>query len=159
MNPVDREVEIKCPLCESGFVEEIDANSWDSHHRDSNSDFWSDRAFFLWAPILLGITHLPRCRRRLRPLEFYDDDDEDENEDGESHREGDTELDHEIESIFRRRRAGTASEYDGGDWSCDGGGEGDDDGYGDWDQDRDREREHVIMINPFTQTLVIHSRL
>lgn len=166
VNPINIEVEIKCPLCASGFVEEIGGSPWDSH-RDSDSDFGSDRALSLWAPVLLGMMSHPRRRRRLRRLEFDDDDDEDGNEDGEFHHEGDTELDRADESFIRWRRrnsssirqflqgirAGMASEYESGDRDRDGDGEGDDDR--DRDRDRDREREHVIMINPFSQTIMI----
>lgn len=166
---------IKCSLCCSEFVEEMESIRNDHHHHHHlESDLAgasdSDRDLSLWAPILLGMMSNPRRRRRLRHIEF-DDEDEDEDEDhheGRSqryrHREGETELDRELESIMRRRRrssatilqllqgirAGMASESEGNIGSD----------VRDRDRDGDgrrenRDRERVILINPFNQTIIV----
>ncbi|KAK4777800.1 hypothetical protein SAY87_017987 [Trapa incisa] len=156
VDPVDGDMEIQCPLCGSGFIEEMDGNSSESDNRhDSDPEFWSDPAFIFWGPILLGITP-----HRTRPgrMESSVDNDDGEDEGGESHREGDTELDREIDAIFRRR-ATVASEDDDGDQNGGEGREGDNDGDGDVDEDGDLDRDggagHVAMINPSTQTLIM----
>ncbi|CAN6693605.1 unnamed protein product [Malus baccata var. baccata] len=167
VNPI-MEVEMKCPLCQSGFIEEMNGTMRDN--QDADSDFGSDRALSLWAPILLGMMNNPRRRRRLRRLDFdedrlrrldfdEDDDDDNDNDDGETRQGGDTELDRELESIIRRRRrssasilqllqgirAGLASESENS--------EGDRDR--DRGRERERERERVILINPFNQTIIV----
>ena len=163
VNPII-EVEIKCPFCQSGFVEEMDNQTPEGHNADLDSDFGSDRALSLWAPILLGMMGHPRRRRRLRRLEFDEDDDDDgvddgDNDDGEPRHGGDTELDREVESFIRRRRrssatilqllqgirAGLASESQNSE------------GLRDRDRDRD-ERERLILINPFNQTVLFQGQ-
>lgn len=155
VNPI-MEVEIKCPVCQSGFVEEMSSSSRDN--QDPDSDFSSDRALSLWAPILLGMMGNPRRRRRFRRTEF--DEDDDDNDDGESHHGGgESQLDRELESFMRRRRRSSAtilqllqgiragmvseSENSEGDRNIDG------------DGDRERERERVILINPLNRTIVV----
>lgn len=146
------ELEIKCPVCQGGFIEEMDSGT-----RRDGQNIDSDRALSLWAPILLGMMGNPRRRRRLRRIDFEEDDDD--NDDGEARHGGDTELDRELESIIRRRRRSSASilqllqgirdgiasetENSGNDRDRDRG------------RDRDRERERVILINPFNQTIVV----
>lgn len=163
VNPI-MEFEIKCPICESGFVEEMEAGIGDSQGHDS--DLGSDRTFSLWAPILLGMMGHSHRRRISRRLEF--DDEDDDNEDGESRLEGETELDREIESIIRRRRrssatilqllqgirAGIAAESDDANRNRDVDRE-DGERDRDRDRDRDREQERVIFINPFNQTIIV----
>lgn len=163
VNPI-MEFEIKCPICESGFVEEMEAGIGDSQAHDS--DLGSDRTFSLWAPILLGMMGHSHRRRISRHLEF--DDEDDDNEDGESRLEGETELDREIESIIRRRRrssatilqllqgirAGIAAESDDANRNRDVDRE-DGERDRDRDRDRDREQERVIFINPFNQTIIV----
>ncbi|KAI6670751.1 hypothetical protein NL676_005636 [Syzygium grande] len=126
VNPI-LEAEIKCPYCESGFIQEMSSITRDT--RDSDGDFGSDRALSLWAPILLGMMGNNRRRRRFRRLGFEDEDDD--TEEGEWHHGVDAESDREIESIIRRRRrssatilrllrdarAGIASESENGDYS------------------------------------------
>lgn len=164
------EVEIMCPFCQRGFVEEMSSsNSNNSPNSDggrnadlSDSDFGSDRALSLWAPILLGMMGNPRRRRRFRRLEFDDYDDHDIVGDGENEDHvGETELDRELESIIRRRRrssatilqllqgirAGLASETQNSE------------SFRDRDRDRERdERERVILINPFNQTVLVQGQ-
>ncbi|XP_043693738.1 E3 ubiquitin-protein ligase SIRP1-like [Telopea speciosissima] len=136
VNPV-MEVEIKCPFCESGFVEEMDRR----RDRDSgDNDLGSDRALSLWAPILLGMMGSGPRRRRFRREEGDDDS-----------QRGESEQERVIESILRRRRrssaailellqglrAGITSESDNSE------------------SDRERERERVILINPFNQAVIL----
>uniref|UniRef100_A0A2N9J6G8 RING-type E3 ubiquitin transferase n=1 Tax=Fagus sylvatica TaxID=28930 RepID=A0A2N9J6G8_FAGSY len=98
------EIEIKCPICQNGFVEEISSSTRDS--QDPETEFGSERALSLWAPILLGMMGNPSRRRRFsRRLDFEDEGDD--NEDGESRHGGETELAHE--SIIRRRRRSSAT--------------------------------------------------
>lgn len=86
VNPI-MEVEIKCPFCESGFVEEME------NRRDDDGDLASERALSLWAPILLGMMGGSSRRRRFRREE--EEDDEQELRDSES-------------TIRRRRRSSSA---------------------------------------------------
>ncbi|KAL5994994.1 hypothetical protein ACLOJK_025051 [Asimina triloba] len=150
------EVEIKCPFCESGFVEEMNGR------RDDDPDLGSERAFSLWAPILLGMMGSPSRRRRYR-RHLEDDDDEDAR--------GESELDPDFESIIRRRRrssaailqllqglrAGIASESEipGTEYDHDHEHERSRDRDHDHDRDRDQDQEHVILINPFNQAVIL----
>ncbi|KAF2288242.1 hypothetical protein GH714_005239 [Hevea brasiliensis] len=88
------EAEIKCPVCESGFVEEVDST------RDLNNDgidFGSERAFSLWAPILLGLMGgLGPSRARAQE------------HNGSNAQEENGELESEFRSLFRRRGGGEA---------------------------------------------------
>ncbi|GLT39397.1 hypothetical protein SLA2020_135900 [Shorea laevis] len=158
VNPI-MEVEIKCPFCQSGFVEEMGSGTGDSP--DADSDFASDRALPRWAPILFDMIDNSSRRRRFRRIEDDDDDDEDddddndENDDGETRHGGETPLDRELESFMRRRRrrrnsvailqliqgihGGMISEYENSES----------------DRDRERERERVILINPLNQTIIV----
>lgn len=158
VNPII-EVEIKCPFCQSGFVEEMSSSTRENQEPDS--DFSSDRALSLWAPVLLGMMGNPRVRRRVRRME--PEEDGNDSDGGEAHHGGESELYGELESIMRRRRrssgtisqllqgirARTVSESDNseGDRSRDG------------DRDRirarDRERERVILINPLNRTIIV----
>ncbi|KAH0902340.1 hypothetical protein HID58_041843 [Brassica napus] len=70
VNPPVIEAEIKCPFCQSGFVEEMsgelnDGSSSSSIRevQDSEIDFGTDRALSQWGPILLGMMSNPRRRR------------------------------------------------------------------------------------------------
>ncbi|KAJ9179933.1 hypothetical protein P3X46_008243 [Hevea brasiliensis] len=84
------EAEIKCPVCESGFVEEVDST------RDLNNDgidFGSERAFSLWAPILLGLMG-GLGPSRARAQEHNSSNAQEEN----------GELESEFRSLFRRTR-------------------------------------------------------
>ncbi|KAJ8747737.1 hypothetical protein K2173_014512 [Erythroxylum novogranatense] len=141
------EVEVKCPFCMSGFVEEMSTSPMNM--QDPGTDFGSDRTLSLWGPILLGMMGNSPRRRRSRRMGFDDDED---NADSEARHGGETELDREIEAIIRRRRspatilqlrqgfrAGMLTESEN---------------YEE-DRDRDREREHVILINPFNQSIVV----
>ncbi|KAL0886909.1 hypothetical protein Bca101_010892 [Brassica carinata] len=160
VNPVT-ESEIKCPFCQSGFIEEMSSNS-NGNGGGGLQDPGTDRAMSLWAPILLGMMSTPRRRRRFRRAEFDEDDnDADENENDVYHHHhrarrhgGEIELDREFESLLRRRRrssgnilqllqgirAGITSEYDTSD------------------DNNHRESNRVIMINPLNQSLVVQGQ-
>ena len=156
VNPT-MESEIKCPFCQSGFVEEMSGNGNGNGGgggirdvQDPETEFGTDRAMTLWAPILLGMMSSPRRRRRFRRAELgEEEEDESSNVDRHHHRArrhgGEIDLDREFESLLRRRRrssgnilqllqgirAGIASEYESS------------------------ENERVIMINPYNQSLVV----
>ncbi|CAH8377194.1 unnamed protein product [Eruca vesicaria subsp. sativa] len=165
VNPIT-ESEIKCPFCQSGFVEEMSGNGTGGGGlrdvQDPETEFGTDRAMSLWAPILLGMMSSPRRRRRFRRAEFGEEEDNEENDEDVSnnvdrrhhhhhHRArrhgGEIDLDREFESLLRRRRrssgnilqllqgirAGIASEY----------------------ESSDNNNDRVIMINPYNQSLVV----
>ncbi|KAJ4724001.1 E3 ubiquitin-protein ligase RING1 [Melia azedarach] len=157
VNPI-MEVEIKCPFCQSGFVEEMENGSNNSNQGQiPDSDFGSDRALSLWAPILLGMMSNPRPHgRRFRIADYEEDDNDDENHD---------DSEGIIESIMSRRRrrssaailqllqgirAGLQSESENNDSN-----DRDRDRERDSGRDRERERERVILINPFNQTIIV----
>uniref|UniRef100_A0A1J3E0X4 RING-type E3 ubiquitin transferase n=1 Tax=Noccaea caerulescens TaxID=107243 RepID=A0A1J3E0X4_NOCCA len=138
VNPII-DAEIKCPFCQSGFVEEMSGEmNGGSSLRESQEpeiDFGTDRALSLWGPILLGMMNNPRRRRRFRRTELGVDNDglnvvaaaadvdgNDSNVDHHHHnhyhglrrhhhRQQDREidLDREFESILRRRRRSSAA--------------------------------------------------
>lgn len=84
------EAEIKCPVCESGFVEEMDST------RDLNNngiELGSERALSLWAPILLGMMG-GLGPSRARAQEQNTSNGQEEN----------GELEREFRSLFRRTR-------------------------------------------------------
>lgn len=133
VNPII-DADIKCPFCQSGFVQEMsgEINGGSSSNslrevQDPEIDFGTDRALSLWGPILLGMMSNPRRRRRFRRTEFgVDNDDEvsgaadvdgnDTNVDNHHRRrhrhrqhDGEIDLDREFESILRRRRRSSAT--------------------------------------------------
>ncbi|KAE8730810.1 RING/U-box superfamily protein [Hibiscus syriacus] len=116
-----------------------------------DSDFQSDRARSLWAPILLGMMGNPRRRRRLRRFEF-----DEENSDGKARHGGDSDLDRELESITRSRRRNSAAILQLFRSMSVGMTSETDNSYNDRDRIRDRQRERVILINPFNQTFIVH---
>ncbi|CAM8970359.1 unnamed protein product [Rhodiola kirilowii] len=148
------EFDLKCPYCQSGFVEEMGSDS-NTPGDDVIQNPESDRALSLWAPILLGMMDSPRSHRRLRPHDSDDDDDEaDVDHDHMRQRihgriRGETDLDRELETIIRRRRRRSATilqllqgvrqnitERNG-------------------DGETGRESERVVLVNPFNQTIVL----
>ncbi|CAL9085792.1 unnamed protein product [Musa acuminata var. zebrina] len=127
VNPVMEE-EIKCPVCDSGFVEEMNG---EGEEVDATADLEFSRDLSLWAPILLGMLSGSLRRRRLRREEEEEEEEEEEN----------AEQDRDLETILRRRRRTTAilqllqalgegsrTESDGGDES-------------------ERDRAHMVLIN------------
>ncbi|WCJ28782.1 RING/U-box superfamily protein [Euphorbia peplus] len=152
------EIEMKCPSCQSGFVEEM--SSTDTRGgQEPDLDITSDRALSLWAPILLGMMGNPRRRRRFRRMEFEEDDEDNDDGDGGGERESD--LDREFESFMRRRRRSSASVLQllqgirAGLTSESDSPEGERRGDRDRDRDRNRERERVILINPLNRTIIV----
>jgi E3 ubiquitin-protein ligase RNF115/126 len=150
-------MEIKCPVCQGGFVEEMSSATGISDLQNiPEPDFGSDRSPSLWAPILLGMMGNPRLRRRLRRIELEDDYDSSNRDDDDNGGVG--HYDRELESILRRRRrssatiqqllqgirAGLTSEPQENTIESD-----------DHVREREREREHVILINPFNQTIIV----
>ncbi|XP_074572259.1 E3 ubiquitin-protein ligase SIRP1-like [Curcuma longa] len=132
VNPV-MEPELKCPLCDDGFVEEMESRGLN----DSDS-VGSDRSLALWAPILLemlgGSSRPSRSRREA-------------NDEG-------SDLDREFENFVRlRRRRGSAiiqllqslqDDPRSGTSSLEGGAQ------------RERDREGLILINhPFNQAIIL----
>ncbi|WOL12568.1 E3 ubiquitin-protein ligase [Canna indica] len=128
VNPV-MEVELTCPHCDSGFVEEVDGRGGDM----------DDQALSLWAPILLGVLGGGSLRRRRIHRE-------------EERESSDHDGDSEVEAIRRRRRRtsailqllqvirqGSRAETDASDA----------------ESERRRRRDHVILINPFNQAIIL----
>ncbi|GMI84197.1 BCA2 zinc finger ATL 4 [Hibiscus trionum] len=147
------EIEIKCPVCRGGFIEQMNGGTRDGE--DIDSSMGSDRALSLWAPILLGMIGNPRRRRRFDRIEFEEDTNGNGNGNGEAHNDGNADVDREHEFIIRRRRNsaailqllqgirdGMASEV-----------ENSENDRADTGAVRDRER--VILINPFNQTIIV----
>jgi len=155
VNPV-MEADIKCPFCQSGFIEEMSSTAGDN--QDPETEFGSDRALSLWAPILLGMMGNPR-RRRTRRLDFEEEDNNDDN--GESRHGGEADVERQLESIIRRRRRSSATILQllqgiraGMQSEMSENSEGDRDNR-DRDRERERERDRVILINPFNQTVIV----
>ena len=117
------DAEIKCPYCQSGFVEELseEINGGGSSSlrevQNQEIDFGTDdRALSLWGPILVGMMSNPRRRRRFRRTEFGLDNDGNDLSNFDNlrrlrHREhdGEIDLDREVDSIIRRRRRSSAA--------------------------------------------------
>ncbi|KAF6146429.1 hypothetical protein GIB67_037729 [Kingdonia uniflora] len=175
------EVEIKCPFCESGFVEEMGSNNRRGGEEDE-IEVGSDRALSLWAQILLGMMDSSpiRRRRRLRRFEMGGEDEDDETqeaedtdeteEEGRSIRDlerearsiGDLErearsigdLERDLESIIRRRRRRRRSSA-AILQLLQGLQTGTSSDTENSERERERERERVIMIDPFNQTIIL----
>ncbi|KAM7497552.1 hypothetical protein LguiA_021966 [Lonicera macranthoides] len=187
VDPIMEVESIKCPRCQSGFLEEIGTAAGTATDMEGAGGLGSDsdRTLSLWAPILLGMMSNPSRQRRLRRLEFGDDDDDDNdngNDDDDDyearnhyehdhrrhhhhhrHSDSESELDRELEAIIRRRRmrrrrssatilqllqgirAGMLSESDNSGSEVRDRSSGENNG----------DREHVILINPFNQTVIV----
>lgn len=150
VDPIMELESVKCSLCQGGFVEEVDTARNDHHQTDNASD--SERSSIsLLAPLLLSMLNIPRLRHsRQSTLE------QENNQEGQRDSErGESELsDRELDSLRIRRgtaaaiphnviqgipRATITSEPEN---PVEGGGE--------------NNREHVILINPFNQTIIVH---
>lgn len=158
VNPIVEVETIECPICQSGFVEEMASAT--AAENDQTLDFGpegidSERVLSLWAPILLGMMTNSHRRRPLRRVEFEDDGEEDNNN---PHREVGMELDREMESITRRRRRNSATILQllqgirAGMMSDSINSESD---IRVRDRDNNRNRDDMILINPFNQTITI----
>ena len=165
VNPVVEavvEADIKCPFCQSGFIEEMSSTAGDN--QDPETEFGSDRALSLWAPILLGMMGNPR-RRRTRRLDFEEEEEEEEednnDDNGESRHGGEADVERQLESIIRRRRRSSATILQllqgiraGMQSEMSENSVGDRDNR-DRDRERERERDRIILINPFNQTVIV----
>ncbi|KAG7538147.1 Zinc finger RING-type [Arabidopsis suecica] len=176
VNPI-MESEIKCPFCQSGFIEEMSGGGGGRGIRDvqdSETDFGTDRALSLWAPILLGMMSSPRRRRRFRRSEFGEENDDNGDElsnvDGNDsnninmyhhHRArrhgGEIDLDREFESILRRRRRSSGNILQLLQGIRAGIASEYESSDNNWDNSRERDSNNnrVIMINPYNQSLVV----
>ncbi|XP_074591230.1 E3 ubiquitin-protein ligase SIRP1-like [Curcuma longa] len=152
VNPV-MEPEVKCPLCDGGFVEEIERGGLS----DSDS-VRSDRSFSLLAPILLDM--LGDSSRQSRFRRYEEDEDSDQ--------------DHEFEDFIRRRRRRSAIIQLLQSFQDDPRSEGgsierevdrviernrDRERERERERDRDRDRESLILINPFSQAIILRGSI
>ncbi|CAM8905062.1 unnamed protein product [Rhodiola kirilowii] len=66
------EVDVKCPTCQSGFIEEVEASNDRDVNRGFNDDAAaSDSAMSLWVPLMLGMMSSVRPgRRAVRKMVF-----------------------------------------------------------------------------------------
>lgn len=138
VNPI-MELEIKCPFCDSGFVQEM--NSGDDREFGGvgdEDDELSDRSLSLLAPILLGMMG-GRPRRRRSRLPRVED-------------ESDSDQDREMEVLLRRRRRSSAILELLQGLRDDFGSESE---TAERERERERERESVILINPFNQAILL----
>lgn len=128
------EVELKCPYCDGGFVEEMDGREGGGDLNSAGTDIGSDRALSLWAPILLGMMGGPSRRRRMRTGSEDEDPDQDR----------------DIVSVLRRRRRSTAimqllqTLQDGIQSQSD-------------NTLPESDRERVILINPYNQAVMLRT--
>lgn len=137
VNDPIRDIEsMKCPNCESGFVEEMASST---PNIEANLD--SERALSLWAPILLGMMANPiRQLRPLRQLESHEDHNGDE-EDSRRRRMRRRRSSAAILQLLQGIRAGmmlNSSEI--GDSR---------------ESNRDGQGQGVILINPLNQSMIV----
>ncbi|KAK1291266.1 E3 ubiquitin-protein ligase RING1 [Acorus calamus] len=147
------EAEIKCPLCDSGFIEDVGSQRPSDHREDTNdndddddilSELGSDHSLSLWAPILLGMMGSPSWRRRRSRR----------GEDSETASEGELGRDWDLVSALQRRRRTTAvlqllrELREGRALDSES-------SETERQRERDRERERVILINPFNQAIIL----
>lgn len=151
VNPIMEIESMKCPICESGFVEETASAPANDQTTPIDLDLDlgvggpdSDRALSLWAPILLGMMANPIRHRAGRRLEPEDDD----------HGPNPNDAEQELESLISRRRrssaailqllqgirAGMLLERDNQEQR---------------DRESDRDGQRMILINPFNQTIIV----
>ncbi|KAJ6790595.1 E3 ubiquitin-protein ligase RING1-like [Iris pallida] len=130
------EVEIKCPFCDSGFVEEMTEGSG---REGLTVDIGSSRrSLSQWAPILLG-TMGNRPRRRRSRLTWTDD-------------ESDSDSDHDrgLESLhWRRRRSAAILQLL----------QGLPNNFGSESETPESDREGVILIDPFNQAVILQGSI
>ncbi|CAN8321764.1 unnamed protein product [Cochlearia groenlandica] len=149
VNPV-MESEIKCPFCQSGFVEEMSQDQEqedDDDAQEGSLDTNDQRAnHSLWAPILMEIMN-DRTRNNDENAAVEENRNEEETDNNGQGRE--TDLDYQLQEILRRRRrhsaavlqllqgirAGLTLESE--------------------TNNRDGGNERVILINPFNQTVTV----
>uniref|UniRef100_A0A7N0TJB3 RING-type E3 ubiquitin transferase n=1 Tax=Kalanchoe fedtschenkoi TaxID=63787 RepID=A0A7N0TJB3_KALFE len=148
------EVEVKCPTCHSGFIEEVEASNTRDVNQGFNDDAPSEPAMSLWVPLMLGMMGGLRPVRRgirvqLAPRSNGNDENQEQGEEG-----GDRES--EMNDQRRRRSAAAILEMLHGIRNQMGAESQDsDDGNRERERERGREREHVILINPFNHTIIV----
>ncbi|RWR74922.1 E3 ubiquitin-protein ligase RING1-like protein [Cinnamomum micranthum f. kanehirae] len=130
VNPV-MEVEVKCPFCQSGFVEEMDSRRDD----DDNNDLASDRALSLLAPILLGVLGGPRRRRLRREEDEEEERSQSEDRDSEGLDRSRRRSSAAILQLLEGLRVETTSESE--------------------NSENERDPERMILINPFNRTVIL----
>ncbi|KAJ6844172.1 E3 ubiquitin-protein ligase RING1-like [Iris pallida] len=134
------EAEIKCPYCDSGFVEEMaeDGAREGLDADDEGDGVGSDRSLSLWTPVLLGMMGgRPRHHRRSRLTRIDDGSDSDH--------------DRELEALRRRRRRSSAILQLLQGLNDDLGLEPEAP-----ERERSRGREGVILISPFNRAVILH---
>ncbi|XVF42516.1 hypothetical protein PTKIN_Ptkin01aG0370200 [Pterospermum kingtungense] len=102
VNPMT-EPEIKCPFCDSGFLEEMTSIRQYSTNANGTIDSGSVNTLSLWAPILLGLMGgLGSSQLRITGRDQTNDTTN-------SQDDMDDELGREFESLLRRRRRNSSS--------------------------------------------------
>ncbi|CAM8895675.1 unnamed protein product [Rhodiola kirilowii] len=146
------EVDVKCPTCQSGFIEEVEASNDRDVNRGFNDDAAaSDPAMSLWVPLMLGMMSGVRPGRRVVRVQLVPRDGSQEERVGEDQRDGENEMND------RRRRRSAAAILDmlqgiRNHMAAES------DNSNDGNREREREgqrREHVILINPFNHTIIV----
>nr|KAJ0223608.1 hypothetical protein LSAT_V11C200068300 [Lactuca sativa] len=153
VDPVMEVESVKCSVCHGGFVEEMGSVRRDDdhhhHQNDGGSGSDSDRGISFWAPILLTMMDTPRRHRRFRQLGLDEANEEQNRHQGGGG--GESELDPEqrrrrstaaIFHLLQGIQAGMASESENNEEVAGG--------------DRDSNQEQVILINPFTPSIIVH---
>lgn len=146
------EAEIKCPFCESGFVEEMDTTrdlNNNNNNNDGGIDFGSERAFSLWAPILLGLMGgLGPSRAGVAAQE------QNNNSSNSNAQEENGELEREFRSLFRRRRRrssilGMLQDLRSGSENSENNGENN------TNTSNNNNSNSVIFVNPFNEEALV----
>ncbi|CAM8897871.1 unnamed protein product [Rhodiola kirilowii] len=140
-------VEVKCPTCQSGCIEEVVEATYGSDvSHGTNDDASSEAAMSLWVPLMLGMMSGVRARRvQLVPR---NDGSGGSEEDGEAR--GDRES--EMNDQRRRRSAAAILEMLQGirNQMADESHNSDE-----GNRERERGREHVILISPINHTIIV----
>ncbi|THU66043.1 hypothetical protein C4D60_Mb05t10050 [Musa balbisiana] len=128
VNPVT-EAEIKCPRCDGGFLEEMDPPRG---HADTPLDPASHRAFSPWTPFFLGLLGGGSLRRGGPHGEGEGDEDEVEHSNRDLDPQAAAQRPQGSSAILQLLQALGRSDSEG-------------------------ERERVILINPFTQAIILQA--
>lgn len=134
-------MEIKCPYCDSGFVEEMQSRG---NISDANTELGSDRdrALSLWAPILFRLMNNQYRHRRARREGGEEEEGSHENEE------------EELQPVLRRRRRSLAiiqvlqGLRDGVRPESDMP-----------ESENERDGQRVILLNPFNQAIVLQGSI
>ncbi|CAL9219002.1 unnamed protein product [Arabidopsis halleri] len=98
------EAEIKCPFCQSGFVEEMEDDDNDS---SDPADVRANNS--LWAPILMELMTDPVRRRRNQSVESVEDNQNEAQTESNENNGEENDLDWQLQEILRRRRRHSAA--------------------------------------------------